>query len=83
MGTWCCKGVLNLEKSPSEESDALREAYRSLGLEKELEAHQEQRVSFEVDRLQVSKEVRESEMQQRSSREKVCRKGSNSPNLFI
>ncbi|XP_077957312.1 uncharacterized protein LOC120817419 isoform X2 [Gasterosteus aculeatus] len=72
MGTWCCKGVLNLEKSPSEESDALREAYRSLGLEKELEAHQEQRVSFEVDRLQVSKEVRESEMQQRSSREKIC-----------
>ncbi|XP_037316512.2 trichohyalin-like [Pungitius pungitius] len=72
MGTWCCKGVLNLEKSPSEETDALREAYRSLGLEKELEAHQEQRVSSEVDSFQLRKEGRESEMQQRSSREKIC-----------
>ncbi|KAM7389764.1 hypothetical protein PAMP_023722 [Pampus punctatissimus] len=32
LGTWCPRGVLNLEKAPSKESDALREAYRSLGL---------------------------------------------------
>ena len=31
LGTWCSSGTLNLEESPSEESDALREAYRSLG----------------------------------------------------
>lgn len=33
LGTWCSRGILNLEESPSEESEALREAYRSLGLE--------------------------------------------------
>lgn len=31
LGTWCSSGTLNLEESPSEESDALREAYISLG----------------------------------------------------
>ncbi|XP_076015691.1 uncharacterized protein LOC143008033 isoform X2 [Genypterus blacodes] len=31
-GTWCAGGALNMEESPSEECDALREAYRSLGL---------------------------------------------------
>ncbi|KAK9518617.1 hypothetical protein VZT92_023916 [Zoarces viviparus] len=48
LGTWCSRGILNLEKSPSEESDALREAYRSLGLGEDLEAHQEQRDSLKV-----------------------------------
>ncbi|XP_068443699.1 early endosome antigen 1-like [Clinocottus analis] len=48
LGTWCSRGILNLEKSPSEESDALREAFRSLGLEQNLETHQEQRDSLEV-----------------------------------
>lgn len=36
MGTWFSRGILNLEESPSQESDALREAYRSLGLRDEL-----------------------------------------------
>ncbi|XP_068181131.1 trichohyalin-like [Antennarius striatus] len=32
LGTWCSRGILNLDECPSEESDALREAYRSLQL---------------------------------------------------
>ncbi|XP_070818283.1 rootletin-like [Chaetodon trifascialis] len=48
MGTWCSGGILNLEESPSEESDALREAYRSFGLGGDLEALQEQRDGLEV-----------------------------------
>lgn len=31
MGSWFSRGAVNLEESPSEESDALRDAYRSLG----------------------------------------------------
>lgn len=42
MGTWCSREILNLEENPSEESDALREAYRSLGLQEDLEPLQEQ-----------------------------------------
>ncbi|KAK5864798.1 hypothetical protein PBY51_016011 [Eleginops maclovinus] len=49
--TWCSKGILNLEVSPSEESDALMEAYRSLGLGDDLKALQAQR-----DRLEVALE---------------------------
>ncbi|XP_070693341.1 uveal autoantigen with coiled-coil domains and ankyrin repeats-like isoform X2 [Pempheris klunzingeri] len=48
LGTWCSRGVLNLEESPSEESDALREAYRSLGLGEDFGALQEQRDHLEV-----------------------------------
>lgn len=40
---------LNLEESPSEESDALREAYRSLRLGEDLQALQEQRDHLEVE----------------------------------
>ncbi|XP_028272297.1 early endosome antigen 1-like isoform X2 [Parambassis ranga] len=40
---------LNLEESPSQESDALREAYRSLGLGEDLQALQEQRDHLEVE----------------------------------
>lgn len=47
LGTWCSRGVLNLEETPSEESDALREVYRSLGLGEDLEALQEQRDRLE------------------------------------
>ncbi|CAK6971931.1 golgin subfamily B member 1-like [Scomber scombrus] len=48
LGTWCSRGVLNLEEIPSEESDALKEAYRSLGLGEDLEALQEQRGPLEA-----------------------------------
>lgn len=51
LGTWCSRGVLNLEESPSEESDALREACRSLGLGEDSEIFQEQSDSLE-DALQ-------------------------------
>ncbi|XP_023148606.2 uncharacterized protein LOC111583652 [Amphiprion ocellaris] len=59
LGNWCTKGILNLEESPSEESDALREAYRSLGFGEDLNAHQERHDDLEValqymqDQLQV------------------------------
>lgn len=42
MGTWCSRGILNLEEHPSEESDALREAYRNLGLGEDPDTLQEQ-----------------------------------------
>ncbi|XP_056238785.1 centromere-associated protein E isoform X2 [Seriola aureovittata] len=48
LGTWCSRGLLNLEESPSEESDALREAYRSLGLGQDFEALREQRDHLEA-----------------------------------
>ncbi|XP_008276569.1 putative leucine-rich repeat-containing protein DDB_G0290503 [Stegastes partitus] len=59
VGNWCTKGILNLEESPSEESDALREAYRSLGFGEDLQVLQEQHDNLEValqhaqDQLQV------------------------------
>ncbi|XP_032383889.1 rootletin isoform X2 [Etheostoma spectabile] len=51
LGNRHSKGIVNLEESPSEESDALSDAYRSLGLGEDLEALQDQR-----DRLEVSLE---------------------------
>ncbi|GLD67356.1 plectin-like protein [Lates japonicus] len=48
LGAWSYKGLLNLEESPSEESDALREAYRSLGIGDDLEALREQRDRLEA-----------------------------------
>ncbi|XP_070770016.1 trichohyalin-like [Enoplosus armatus] len=58
LGTWCSRGTLNLEESPSEESDALMEAYRSLGLGEDLEALQEQR-----DRLEVALQYTQEQLQ--------------------
>ncbi|KAM3612025.1 uncharacterized protein V6R79_001235 [Siganus canaliculatus] len=37
LGNWCSAGILNLDESPSEESDALRDAYRSLQLREDCE----------------------------------------------
>ncbi|CAJ1058662.1 trichohyalin-like [Xyrichtys novacula] len=51
MGTWCSGGIFNLEESPSEESDALRDAYRTLGFGENLEALREQ-----LDRLKVAQQ---------------------------
>ncbi|XP_069575922.1 trichohyalin-like [Brachyistius frenatus] len=48
LGNWCSKGILNLEDNPSEECDALREAYKSLGLGEDLQALREQREHLEV-----------------------------------
>ncbi|XP_044062114.1 trichohyalin-like [Siniperca chuatsi] len=58
LGAWCSRRILNLEVSPSEESDALREAYRSLGLGEDLEALQEQR-----DRLEVALQHTQGQLQ--------------------
>ncbi|XP_042349817.1 early endosome antigen 1-like [Plectropomus leopardus] len=58
LGTWCCRGILNLEESPSEECDALREAYRSLRLGEDLEALREQR-----DRMEGALEHTQEKMQ--------------------
>lgn len=55
LGTWCARGILNLEESPSEESDALRDAYRSLGFGEDFGALKEQRDRLEVS-LQHSRE---------------------------
>uniref|UniRef100_UPI0037E9A940 centromere-associated protein E-like isoform X2 n=1 Tax=Semicossyphus pulcher TaxID=241346 RepID=UPI0037E9A940 len=58
LGTWCSRGILNLEESPSEESDALREAYRSLGFGEDLEALKEQRDSLEVALQRMQEQLR-------------------------
>lgn len=82
--------MLNLEQSPSEESDALRDAYRSLGLGEDLEALQEHRDHLEValqhtqEQLQMMAQEntrlklqlrKEVEEELGSVREKVCRRG--------
>ncbi|XP_062250492.1 trichohyalin-like isoform X2 [Platichthys flesus] len=48
LETWCCRGILDLEQIPSEESDALREAYKSLGLGEDLADLREQRGRLEA-----------------------------------
>ncbi|XP_051275118.1 protein FAM184A-like isoform X2 [Dicentrarchus labrax] len=58
LETWGSRGILNLEESHSEESEALREAYRSLGLGEDLEALQEQR-----DRLEVALQHTQEQLQ--------------------
>lgn len=58
LGSWCSRGVFNLEETPSEESDALREAYRSLGLGLDLEALQEQ-----CDRLKATLQHTQEQLQ--------------------
>ncbi|XP_034546414.1 trichohyalin-like [Notolabrus celidotus] len=57
LGTWCSRGILNLEESPSEESDALRDAYRSLGFGEDLEALKEQRDRLEVALQHVQEQL--------------------------
>lgn len=59
LGNWCSAGILNLEESPSEESDALREAYRSLGLGGDLKALQEQRDDLEVVLQRTQNQLKE------------------------
>ncbi|XP_035525701.1 trichohyalin-like [Morone saxatilis] len=58
LETWGSRGILNLEKIHSEESEALREAYRSLGLGEDLEALREQR-----DRLEVALQHTQEQLQ--------------------
>ncbi|XP_029369124.1 protein FAM184A-like [Echeneis naucrates] len=48
MDAWCSRGLLNLEESPSEEADALRKAYRSLGFGEDSEALQQDRDHLEA-----------------------------------
>ncbi|XP_029917859.1 LOW QUALITY PROTEIN: rootletin-like [Myripristis murdjan] len=59
LGTWCSGGALNLEESPSEEADALREAYRSLGLGEDLDALQEQRGLLEAALQQTQEQLQQ------------------------
>ncbi|KAM9356699.1 uncharacterized protein ABDE67_004283 [Symphorus nematophorus] len=82
LGTWCYGGILNLEESPSEESDALREAYRSLGLVEDPKAlevalqHAQGQLQVMAQentrlKLQLRKEDQEAKAEQGSSREKI------------
>lgn len=59
LGNWFSEGTLNLEESPSEESDALREAYRCLGLGGDLKALQEQHDDLEVALQRTQSQLRE------------------------
>lgn len=85
LGSWCSKGVLNLEEIPSEESDALRDAYRSLGLGEDLQALREQRDHLEVSLQQTEEQLRvtvqenarlksqlRKQAEEQETREKVC-----------
>ncbi|KAF3838431.1 hypothetical protein F7725_010199 [Dissostichus mawsoni] len=56
--TWCSRGNLNMEESPSEESEALMEAYRSLGLGDDLKALQDQRDRLEVTLGKTQEQLR-------------------------
>lgn len=47
MGVWCLRGTPNTEETMSEESDALWEAYRDLGLIEDHRGTEEQRDSVE------------------------------------
>lgn len=47
IGVWCFRGILNIEENTSEESDALWEAYRVLGLMEDHGATEEQHESVE------------------------------------
>ncbi|XP_034086860.1 trichohyalin isoform X3 [Gymnodraco acuticeps] len=58
LGTWCSRGILNMEESPSEESEALMEAYRSLGLGDDLKALQDQRDRLEVTLGKTQEQLR-------------------------
>ncbi|XP_055015219.1 trichohyalin-like [Boleophthalmus pectinirostris] len=58
MGAWCYNGVLNLEESPGEDCDALREAYRSLGLGGDLDFIKEQRDRFEEALQQTHEQLK-------------------------
>ncbi|XP_068596804.1 trichohyalin-like [Brachionichthys hirsutus] len=87
MGTWCSRGLLNLEECPSEESDALREAYRSLQSGAEPEALKEKCGNLKIapDQLRMKgqektqpelpirkeEEEKEIEMKQQPSGEKM------------
>lgn len=96
LGTWCSGAILNLEESPSEECDALREAYRSLGLGEDLEALQEQRDSLEAalqhaqvqlqvlaqENTQLKLQIR-TEVEQGHPQEKVRHMGFGTLKCFI
>ncbi|XP_041653708.1 myosin-2 heavy chain-like isoform X2 [Cheilinus undulatus] len=76
IGTWCSKGILNLEERASEESDALREAYMRLGFGDELEALKEERDRLEVA-LQHTQEQLEAVIQEKTRLTSQLRKDEN------
>ncbi|XP_029970262.1 golgin subfamily B member 1-like [Salarias fasciatus] len=61
LGDWCSKGIFNVEECPSEESDALRAAYRSLGFGEDLQKLQQQR-----DHLQAALQHMQEQLQRMS-----------------
>lgn len=79
--------ILNLEEIPSEESDSLREAYRSLGFGEDPETLQEQH-DVPVDELQDKQlqqlreeaEVQETEAEPTPS--KACYTSCTAPECF-
>lgn len=99
LGTWCSRGILNLEQSPSEESDALREAYRNLGLGEDPEALEEQCDGLEDAlqdkqlqmmaqentqlKLQLREEAEEQETETEQGPSKVCYRGCSAPECLI
>lgn len=93
LGTWCAGGALNLEESPSQESDALRDAYRSLGLggeefgalqnqrdclEEALRHHQEQLQRLTQENAQLKVQLRK----HAEEREAEAEQGSSREKVF-
>ncbi|XP_055368420.1 early endosome antigen 1-like isoform X2 [Betta splendens] len=72
MGTWFSRGVLNLEESPSEESDALREAYRNLGFQDELEPPQELSLDDALHHTQQEHTELRNEAKEETDAEQKC-----------
>ncbi|XP_072288453.1 uncharacterized protein [Eucyclogobius newberryi] len=71
MGAWCYNGVLNLDEGPGEDSDALREAYRSLVLGGDLDFIKEQRDRFEEALQQANEQLNLAVLENASLRSQI------------
>ncbi|CAL8264059.1 unnamed protein product [Lota lota] len=55
---WCSRGALHLEVSPSQEADALMEAYRSLGMGADQSHHQERLQGLAQENARLKSQLR-------------------------
>lgn len=92
MGTCCPGEILNLEEIPSEESDALREAYRSLGFGEDPETLQErhdvpgdelQDKQLQQLKLPLREEAEVQETETEPTPSKACYTRCNAPECFV
>lgn len=96
MDAWCFRGIPNIEENTSDESDALWESYRDLGLIEDHEATQEQSENPEkavkdkqltLDKQSTLKllknESEDEEMELKQRTIKVCYRGCSVSKSFL